>query len=198
MVLLFALLLIVLSLKTTYSIWVSKACDTGQFQKRSFTFGNWPHVTLTRSLVVVGGTGWRGTHSMGSANGLATSHSQDNQRPDSIQLFPSHCGDQPWSISHQVKIIHLLHLLQSQLKENTHTHTRTKEQTNPPKQKNKNQTFFLSLEKPDGISHTCLWCLPSKSSDQFSLHFFFLAEKSSHGYFTRWVGMSGVCWCSHV
>ena len=66
-----------------------------------------------------------------------------------------------------------------------YTHTRTKEQTNPPKQKNKNQTFFLSLEKPDGISHTCLWCLPSKSSDQFSLHFFFLAEKSSHGYFTR-------------
>lgn len=185
----FALLSIVLSLKKTSSIWASRACNLGQFQKRSFTFGYWPLVTLTHSLVVVG-RHRRARHTFVWVQPVAwqppilkitNGQTPFNSSPPTvwINLGASPTGWRPFaftSISVKGKYIHIYtHKKQRTNKSpNTHTHTKT--------------TFKFGKTRWH-FTHLFVVCHPNLRINFLSI--FFLAEKSSHGYFTWWVGYVG-------
>lgn len=196
----FALLSIVLSLKKTSSIWASRACNPGQFQKRSFTFGYWPLVTLTRSLVVVG------------RHRLAR-HTFVWVQPVAWQppILKITNGQTPFNSSPPTVWINLgasstgwrsftfcIYFNLSERKIHTHIHTQEpKNKQIPQHTHTQKQLFFLSLEKPDDTSHTCLLFVIQIFGSIFSL-FFFLQKNCHMAILHGELGMSDMCWCLYV
>lgn len=194
----FALLSIVLSLKKTSSIWASRACNLGQFQKRSFTFGYWPLVTLTHSLVVVGRHGLA-RHTFVWVQPVAwqppilkitNGQTPFNSPPPTvwINLGASPTGWRSFTFC--------IYFNLSKRKIHTHIHTQEPKNKQIPQHTHTQKQLFFKFGKTRWhFTHLLVVIQIFRS---ISLHFFFLQKNRHMAILHGELGMSDVCWCLYV